>query len=51
MSMMMAQTHAAYLFASLDGISKVGSYSGTGSAQNIDCGFTNGARFSAYQAY
>jgi len=39
------ETHAAYLFASLDGISKVGSYSGTGSAHNIDCGFTNGARF------
>lgn len=35
----------ALLFASLDGISKVGSYTGTGSAQNIDCGFTNGARF------
>lgn len=38
-------TYVAYLFATLDGISKVGSYSGTGSAQNIDCGFTNGARF------
>tara|TARA_R100000734_G_scaffold6755_1_gene5662 strand:- start:366 stop:2357 length:1992 start_codon:yes stop_codon:yes gene_type:complete len=35
----------AYLFASLDGISKVGTYTGTGSTQNIDCGFTNGARF------
>jgi len=35
----------AYLFASLDGISKVGSYTGTGSDLNIDCGFTNGARF------
>ena len=35
----------AYLFASLDGISKIGTYAGTGSAQNIDCGFTNGARF------
>jgi hypothetical protein len=33
------------LFATLPGISKVGSYSGTGSALNIDCGFTNGARF------
>ena len=38
-------TYIAYLFATLDGISKVGSYSGTGSAQNIDCGFTSGARF------
>ena len=37
--------YIAYLFATLPGISKVGSYSGTGSAQNIDCGFTNGARF------
>ena len=36
----------AYLFASLDGVSKVGSYTGTGAAGNqIDCGFTNGARF------
>lgn len=35
----------AYLFATLPGISKVGSYTGTGSAMNIDCGFTNGARF------
>lgn len=38
-------TYIAYLFATLDGISKVGSYSGSGYAQNIDCGFTNGARF------
>ena len=37
--------HVAYLFATLPGISKIGSYTGTGSAQNIDCGFTNGARF------
>ena len=35
----------AYLFATLPGISKVGSYSGTGNAINVDCGFTNGARF------
>ena len=35
----------AYLFATLPGISKVGSYTGTGSAINVDCGFTNGARF------
>mgnify|MGYP007077387856 CR=1 FL=1 len=34
-----------YLFATLDGISKVGSYSGTGSNVNVDCGFTAGARF------
>ena len=35
----------AYLFATLPGISKVGSYTGTGNDINIDCGFTNGARF------
>ena len=35
----------AYLFATLPGISKVGSYSGTGNAINVDCGFTAGARF------
>ena len=37
--------YIAYLFASLDGISKVGSYTGNGSSQTIDCGFTSGARF------
>ena len=35
----------AHLFATLPGISKVGSYNGTGSPINVDCGFTNGARF------
>ena len=35
----------AYLFASLDGISKVGSFVADGNAQNIDCGFSSGARF------
>jgi hypothetical protein len=38
--------HIAYLFASLDGVSKVGSYTGTGASGNqIDCGFSSGARF------
>ena len=37
--------YIAYLFASLNGISKIGTYTGTGSDLNIDCGFTNGARF------
>ena len=37
--------YIAYLFASLDGISKVGSYTGNGSTQTIDCGFSSGARF------
>ena len=40
-----SETHIAYLFATTAGISKVGTYSGTGSAQDIDCGFSSGARF------
>ena len=40
-----SNTHIAILFASLDGISKVGSYTGTGNDVNVDCGFTAGARF------
>jgi len=39
------QTFIAYLFATAAGVSKVGSYTGNGSTQNIDCGFSNGARF------
>ena len=35
--------YIAYLFATADGISKVGSYTGNGSNQDIDCGFSNGA--------
>jgi phosphoserine aminotransferase len=35
--------YIAMLFGSLDGISKVGSYTGTGSDINVDCGFSNGA--------
>jgi hypothetical protein len=38
-------TYIAYLFASLDGVSKVGSYTGNGTNQNIACGFSAGARF------
>jgi hypothetical protein len=34
-----------YLFASTPGISKVGTYTGTGSDVNVNCGFTSGARF------
>lgn len=40
-----ANTFIAYLFASCPGVSKIGTYTGTGSAQQIDCGFTSGARF------
>jgi len=39
------QTYIAYLFATVAGISKVGSYTGTGSDLNVDCGFSAGARF------
>jgi hypothetical protein len=38
-------TYAAYLFATCAGVSKVGSYTGTGTTLQIDCGFTAGARF------
>jgi hypothetical protein len=34
-----------YLFASCPGVSKVGSYTGTATTKQIDCGFTGGARF------
>ena len=37
--------YVAYLFATLSGISKVDSYTGNGSSQTINCGFTTGARF------
>jgi hypothetical protein len=40
-----AYTYVAYLFASCPGVSKVGSYTGTGTTLQIDCGFTGGARF------
>lgn len=38
-------TYVAYLFATCAGVSKVGSYTGTGTTKQIDCGFTAGARF------
>jgi hypothetical protein len=38
-------TYVAYLFASAPGVSKVGSFTGTGATQVINCGFTGGARF------
>ena len=38
-------TYVAYLFASVPGVSKVGSYTGNGSSQTINCVFTTGARF------
>ena len=41
-----ATNFIAYLFATCAGVSKVGSYTGNGSTQTIDCGFgAGGARF------
>jgi hypothetical protein len=39
------ENYVAYLFATCAGVSKVGSYTGNGSSQTINCGFTGGARF------
>ena len=42
----LGDTFVSYLFASVDGVSKVGSYTGTGtSSLTVDCGFSSGARF------
>jgi hypothetical protein len=38
-------TFVAWLFATCPGVSKVGSYTGTGTLTTINCGFTGGARF------
>jgi hypothetical protein len=38
-------TVIAYLFATLAGVSKVGSYTGTAANLDVDCGFSAGARF------
>jgi hypothetical protein len=35
----------SYLFSTCAGVSKVGSYTGTATTKQIDCGFTAGARF------
>jgi hypothetical protein len=40
-----SDTFVWYGFATLTGISKVGSYTGTGTTLQINCGFTAGARF------
>jgi len=39
------EDYVAYLFATCPGISKIGSYTGTGTTNQINCGFTGGARF------
>ena len=38
-------TYVSYLFATCPGVSKVGSYTGTGTLTTINCGFAAGARF------
>ena len=38
-------TFVAYLFATCAGVSKCTAFTGTGTLQTIDCGFTSGARF------
>ena len=38
-------TYVNYLFTTCAGVSKVGSYTGTATTKQIDCGFTAGARF------
>ena len=40
-------TYIAYLFATVAGVSKVGSYTGNGNATGptVDCGFTNGTKW------
>ena len=38
-------TYIAYLFATVAGVSKVGSWTMASGNNDIDCGFTNGARF------
>lgn len=37
--------YVAYVFGTLSGVSKVGSYVGNGSNLTVNCGFTSGARF------
>ena len=44
-------TYVAYLFATCAGVSKVGSYTGNGTTQTINCGFTGGARFVLIKRY
>ncbi len=39
------ENYLVFLFSTLDSVSKVGSYTGTGNNINVDCGFTGGARF------
>ena len=45
------QEYVGYLFASYAGVSKVGTYTGSSGDVNVDCGFTNGARFVLIKHY
>lgn len=40
-----AETYVTYLFATCPGVSKVGTYTGTGTTLQINCGFSAGSRF------
>ena len=40
-----SKTYIAYLFATVAGVSKLGSFTSDGSDMTIDCGFTSGASF------
>lgn len=40
-----SEKYVTYLFASVAGLSKIGTYTGTGNDINVDCGFSAGARF------
>lgn len=42
---MLAERYVAYLYATCPGVSKVGTYTGTGTTIVVPCGFTAGARF------
>lgn len=45
------EDYIAYLFATVTGVSKVGSFTGTAATQTIDCGFSSGARFVLIKEY
>jgi hypothetical protein len=40
-----SETYVNYLFATVAGVSKVGTYTGNSTTQTINCGFASGARF------
>jgi hypothetical protein len=41
----LSSVYVALLFATSPGVSKVGSYTGSGTTKQIECGFTSGARY------